>query len=162
MKEWEELEYEAKKCTKCKLSKTRKNVVFSEGNKKAKIMIINEMVTAEQESKNKIIVGKIGELLENALKVVGIKKEEVYITNLVKCRTPANRNPEKDEYLTCIEYLRNQVILVKPKVIVLIGKNIAEIILGNNEVDKIEKVNCIVDKKGIKYLCIENPIELIR
>ncbi len=169
---WEELENEIKECTKCKLSKVRKNIVFSEGNKEAEIMLIGEMITAEQESKSEILVGKTGKLLENALQVVGIKKEKLYITNIVKCRTPANRSPEKDEYLTCIQYLRNQVMLVKPKVIILIGENVAKMILGNDVAKEIQKIDNmvegnivesnIVEKKGIKYLCIENPVELIR
>ena len=127
---WEELEESIKGCNKCKLCKTRQNIVFGEGNKNAKIMFIGEGPGADEDRQGEPFVGKAGKLMNLAFETLGIKREEVYIANVVKCRPPSNRNPEDDEAFACLNYLRNQVLLVKPEIIVLLGSIALKNILG--------------------------------
>lgn len=119
---WEQLEESIKNCNRCKLCKTRNNIVFGEGNKNAKVMLIGEGPGQEEDRTGRPFVGRAGKLMDLAFQTVGIKREELYIGNIIKCRPPANRNPEEDECRACIDYLRNQVILIKPKIIVLLRK----------------------------------------
>lgn len=119
---WEELEESIKGCNRCKLCNTRKNIVFGEGNKNARLMFIGEGPGADEDSTGIPFVGKAGKLMNMAFQAVGINREETYIANIVKCRPPQNRNPEEDECEACLNYLRNQVILVKPGIIVLLRK----------------------------------------
>ena len=121
-KTWEDLEKSIINCQKCKLCKQRQNIVFGTGNKEADIMFIGEGPGADEDRLGEPFVGRAGKLMNMAFDVVGIKREEVYIANVVKCRPPGNRNPEDDEANSCLDYLRNQVILVKPKIIVLLRK----------------------------------------
>ena len=127
---WEELEEETKKCRKCKLCRNRTNVVFGTGNKEADVMLIGEGPGADEDLQGEPFVGKAGKLMNMAFETIGLKREEVYIANIVKCRPPLNRNPEDDEAIACLNYLRNQVILVKPKIIVLLGSVALKNILG--------------------------------
>ncbi len=119
---WEELEASIQNCQKCKLCKGRQNIVFGDGNKNAKIMFIGEGPGADEDRLGEPFVGRAGKLMNMAFQMLGIKREEVYIANIVKCRPPSNRNPEEDECAACMDYLRNQVILVKPEIVVLLRK----------------------------------------
>lgn len=106
-------------------------------------------------------VGRAGKLMNLAFQTVGIDRENVYIANIVKCRPPANRNPENDECEACMNYLRNQVILVKPKIIVLLGSVALKNILGK-EYDITSSRGKWVEKKGIKYMPTWHPAALLR
>jgi DNA polymerase len=106
-------------------------------------------------------VGKAGKLMDMAFKTVGIKREEVYIANIVKCRPPANRNPEDDEAISCLNYLRNQVVLVKPEIIVLLGSVALKNILGK-EYGITSARGKWVEKKGIRYMPTWHPAALLR
>ena len=119
---WEELEKSIQGCNKCKLCRTRQNIVFGTGNKNAKLMFIGEGPGADEDRLGEPFVGRAGKLMNLAFQTIGLKREDVYIANIVKCRPPANRNPEEDECDACMNYLRNQVILVKPEIIVLLRK----------------------------------------
>lgn len=119
---WEELEASIQNCQKCKLCKGRQNIVFGDGNKNAKIMFIGEGPGADEDRLGEPFVGRAGKLMNMAFQILGIKREEVYIANIVKCRPPSNRNPEEDECIACMDYLRNQVLLVKPEIVVLLRK----------------------------------------
>ena len=119
---WEELEASIQNCQKCKLCKGRQNIVFGNGNKNAKIMFIGEGPGADEDRLGEPFVGRAGKLMNMAFQMLGIKREEVYIANIVKCRPPSNRNPEEDECIACMDYLRNQVLLVKPEIVVLLRK----------------------------------------
>ena len=101
----DELEEKIKGCNRCKLCKTRQNIVFGVGNKNAKIMFIGEGPGADEDRLGEPFVGKAGKLMDMAFEAVGIKRQEVYIANIVKCRPPANRNPEDDEAAACMDYL---------------------------------------------------------
>lgn len=126
---WEELEESIENCNKCKLCKARINIVFGVGNKNADIMLIGEGPGADEDKQGIPFVGKAGQLMNKAFEGLGIERESLYIANVVKCRPPANRVPEEDEAEVCLNYLRNQVILVKPKIIVLLGSTALKNIL---------------------------------
>lgn len=158
---WEELENSIINCNKCKLCKTRQNIVFGVGNKEAKIMFIGEGPGADEDRLGEPFVGRAGKLMDMAFQAVGIKREEVYIANIVKCRPPANRNPEEDEAVACLNYLRNQVILVKPEIIVLLGSVALKNILGK-EYGITASRGKWVEKKGINYMPTWHPAALLR
>ncbi|MBQ3415910.1 MAG: uracil-DNA glycosylase [Clostridia bacterium] len=158
---WEELEKSIENCKKCKLYSTRQNIVFGIGNKNAKIMFIGEGPGADEDKKGEPFVGKAGKLMDMAFETVGIKREDVYIANIVKCRPPANRDPEEDETYACMDYLRNQVMLVRPKVIVLLGRIALQNILGKEYKITASRGNWI-EKKGINYLPTWHPAALLR
>ena len=158
---WEELEKSIKNCNKCKLYKTRNNIVFGVGNKNADIMFIGEGPGADEDIQGEPFVGKAGKLMDMAFTALGIKKEEVYIANIVKCRPPSNRNPEQDEEQACLNYLRNQVILVKPKIIVLLGNVALKNILGS-EYGITSSRGKWIEKRGIYYMPTWHPAALLR
>ena len=106
-------------------------------------------------------VGRAGKLMNMAFQAVGIKREEVYIANIVKCRPPNNRNPEEDECTACMDYLRNQVILVKPEIIVLLGSVAVKHILGQDFGITASRGKW-VERKGIKYMPTWHPAALLR
>ena len=157
----EEVKESIKDCKKCKLCTGRKNIVFGVGNKNADIMFIGEGPGADEDSQGIPFVGKAGQLMNKAFDAVGIEREEVYIANIVKCRPPNNRDPEPDEVLSCINYLRNQVMIVKPKIIVLLGRISLQNILGK-EYKITASRGKWVEKKGILYMPTWHPAALLR
>lgn len=157
----EEIEYAVKQCNKCKLCKNRTNTVFGVGNPNAKIMFIGEGPGADEDLQGEPFVGKAGKLMNEAFKGLGIKREEVYIANIVKCRPPNNRNPEKDEAIACMDYLRNQVMLIKPEIIVLLGSVALKNILGEEYGITKSRGKWII-KKDIKYMPTFHPAALLR
>lgn len=158
---WEELEEVIKDCNKCKLYNRRKNIVFGTGNKQADLMLIGEGPGADEDIQGIPFVGKAGQLMNKAFIGLGIKREEVYIANIVKCRPPNNRDPEPDESMTCINYLRNQVMLVRPKVILLLGRIALTNILGE-EYKITASRGKMIEKKGITYIPTWHPAALLR
>ena len=160
-KTWEELEESIKDCNKCKLCKTRQNIVFGTGNKHAKLMFIGEGPGADEDRLGEPFVGRAGKLMNLAFETLGIERKEVYIANVVKCRPPGNRNPEEDEAVACLDYLRNQVILVHPEIIVLLGSVALKNILGK-EYGITASRGKWVEKKGIKYMPTWHPAALLR
>lgn len=157
----EEVKESIKDCKKCKLCTGRKNIVFGVGNKNADIMFIGEGPGADEDAQGIPFVGKAGQLMNKAFDAVGIEREEVYIANIVKCRPPNNRDPEPDEVLSCINYLRNQVMIVKPKIIVLLGRISLQNILGK-EYKITASRGKWVEKKGILYMPTWHPAALLR
>ena len=158
---WEELEQSIINCQKCKLCKNRTNIVFGVGNKQADIMMIGEGPGADEDSQGIPFVGKAGQLMNKALTGLGISREELYIANIVKCRPPQNRVPEQDEAEACLNYLRNQVILVKPKIIVLLGSTALKNILGK-EYGITSLRGKWIERKGILYMPTWHPAALLR
>lgn len=158
---WEELENSIKACNKCKLCSGRKNIVFGCGNKNADFMFIGEGPGADEDIQGEPFVGKAGQLMNKAFEALEIERSDVYIANIVKCRPPQNRNPEKDEAKACMDYLRNQVILVKPKIIVLLGSVALKNILGD-EYGITNSRGKWIEKKGIWYMPTYHPAALLR
>lgn len=158
---WEELEKSIKNCKNCKLCNGRTNIVFGVGNKDADLMFIGEGPGGDEDKQGIPFVGKAGQLMDKAFDGLGINREEVYIANIVKCRPPNNRDPEKDEIIGCLNYLRNQVILVKPRVIVLLGRIALQNILGE-EYGITASRGKMLEKKGIIYIPTWHPAALLR
>ena len=158
---WEELEQSIKGCNRCKLYKTGQNIVFGTGNKNARVMFIGEGPGADEDRQGEPFVGRAGKLMNLAFETLGIDRNEVYIANVVKCRPPSNRNPENDEAIACLNYLRNQVILVKPEIIVLLGSVALKNILGQ-EYGITASRGKWFEKKGIKYMPTWHPAALLR
>lgn len=158
---WENLEQSIIDCKRCKLCQNRTNIVFGTGNKNAEVMFIGEGPGADEDREGEPFVGKAGKLMNEAFKGLGIKREEVYIANIVKCRPPSNRVPEEDEATACLNYLRNQVILVKPKIIVLLGSTALKNILGK-EYGITSARGKWIEKREIKYMPTWHPAALLR
>ncbi len=119
---FEELKKTCLSCTACPLSQTRTNVVFGEGNPDADLMFVGEAPGEQEDLSGKPFVGRSGQLLDRYLEYVGIRREDVFIANIIKCRPPANRDPKPSEEELCMPYLREQVRLIRPKIIVCLGR----------------------------------------
>lgn len=117
-------------CQRCRLAKGRTQVVFGVGNPKARVMFVGEAPGAEEDRQGEPFVGRAGQLLNAMLRACGLSREEVYIANIVKCRPPGNRDPQDDEAATCLPFLLRQLELVKPEVVVLLGRVAARHLLG--------------------------------
>jgi DNA polymerase len=120
-------------CTRCKLSQARHSIVFGVGDPQARIMFIGEGPGADEDAQGEPFVGRAGQLLNNMINAMGIRREDVYIANVVKCRPPQNRTPERDECDTCGPYLMRQVSVVRPEIIVALGATAAKYLLGVND-----------------------------
>lgn len=119
---WEELENECRNCHKCPLGDTRTNCVFGTGSREAELMFVGEAPGEQEDLSGTPFVGRAGQLLDKFLEAVDIPREKVYIANILKCRPPQNRDPLPAEEDACIDYLREQVRLIRPKVIVCLGR----------------------------------------
>ncbi len=119
-------------CTKCKLHTGRIKFVYGDGSADAKIMVIGEGPGDNENQQGKPFVGRAGQLLTDMLKAIQIDREDVYIANIVKCRPPANRNPEPEERLACLPYLMEQIEVVQPRIFLLMGLVAAQTLLGSN------------------------------
>lgn len=119
---WEQLLSDCKACTACKLSESRTNCVFGVGNKNADIMFIGEAPGESEDLSGTPFVGRAGQLLDKFLFAVDIDREDVYIANILKCRPPKNRDPLPEEEDACIDFLRRQLKLIQPKIIVCLGR----------------------------------------
>jgi DNA polymerase len=120
-------------CTRCVLHKQgRKQIVFGVGNPKAELMFVGEGPGADEDAQGEPFVGRAGQLLNNMIKAMGITREQVYIANIVKCRPPGNRTPEREECETCSPFLMRQIAVIKPKVVVALGAVAAKTLLAMN------------------------------
>ena len=123
MMNWDGLKKTCGECTRCGLCETRHNVVFGVGNEQADVMFVGEGPGEQEDLQGQPFVGPAGKLLDDMLRIIDLDRtKNVYIGNIVKCRPPRNRDPLDTEQDACIEYLRNQVALVKPKIIVCLGR----------------------------------------
>ncbi len=119
-------------CTRCKLHKGRTKIVFGVGNPRAELMFVGEGPGADEDAQGEPFVGRAGQLLNNMIKAMGLRREDVYIANVVKCRPPGNRQPEPDECDTCSPFLMRQIAVIKPKVVVALGATAAKNLLAMN------------------------------
>lgn len=130
MLQWAELERTCSQCVRCGLCTTRNNVVFGVGNKNADILFVGEGPGEQEDLKGEPFVGPAGHLLDDMLSIIDLDRTNVYIANVVKCRPPGNRDPKDEEQKACLDYLRNQVALIAPKVIVCLGRIAAQAIIA--------------------------------
>ena len=149
-------------CTRCVLHKQgRKQIVFGVGNPNAELMFIGEAPGADEDIQGEPFVGRAGQLLNNMIKAMGINREDVYIANIIKCRPPGNRTPERDECETCSPFLMRQIAVVKPKVIVALGAVAAKTLLAINA-PMMEMRGRWYDFRGTKLAVTYHPAFLLR
>ena len=170
MKDWDALYEECIHCQKCGLAETRTNVVFGEGARDAEVMFIGEgpgeqcRVHREGEQEDRTgrpFVGRAGQLLDDMLAMIDLKREKVFIGNMVKCRPPQNRDPLNIEQEACIGYLRNQVALLKPKIIVCLGR-IAAMKLIKEDFKITREHGQWIEKAGVWMMAMYHPSALLR
>jgi DNA polymerase len=148
-------------CKRCKLHRTRRTIVFGEGNEKASLMLIGEAPGYDEDVQGRPFVGKAGQLLTKILQSINLPREEVYITNIIKCRPPQNRNPETDEIQTCNPFLVKQITVVQPKIICALGSFSAQTLLKTDT--KITALRGkVFDLEGIKVIPTYHPAFLLR
>ena len=158
---WEELESECLACQNCQLCSRRNHVVFGVGRKDADIMFIGEGPGEQEDLQGVPFVGAAGKLLDDMMRIIDLDRTNVYIANIVKCRPPGNRDPQDQEQDACIGYLRNQVALVRPKVIVCLGRISARRIIDSDY--RITKEHGTwVQRNGIWMTAIYHPSALLR
>ncbi len=161
MDNWSTLRAECLACQKCGLAKTRKHVVFGDGSETAEVLFIGEGPGANEDEQGLPFVGKAGALLDDMLKMIGLSRADVFITNSVKCRPPENRDPLNVEKDACMDYLRRQLALLKPKIIVCLGRVAAgEIIKPDFKIT--QEHGLWFKKDGIEMMAIYHPAALLR
>ena len=158
---WEELENACRSCEKCSLSATRTNCVFGTGNRQARLMFVGEAPGEQEDRTGTPFVGRAGQLLDRFLFAVDIKREDVYIANILKCRPPKNRDPLPTEEDACIDYLRAQVRLIRPKMIVCLGR-IAAMRLISPDYKITKQHGEWVERGGFLMTAVYHPAALLR
>ncbi len=149
-------------CTRCPLHKQgRKQIVFGVGNPHAELMFIGEAPGADEDQQGEPFVGRAGQLLNNMIKAMGIRREDIYIANIIKCRPPGNRTPERDECETCSPFLMRQIAAIQPKVIVALGAVAAKTLLAINA-PMLELRGHWYDFRGTKLAVTYHPAYLLR
>ena len=161
MTEWEALREECLHCRACTLADTRTNVVFGVGAEDAEVLFIGEAPGANEDAQGEPFVGRAGKLLDDMLAMIGLDRSRIYITNSVKCRPPQNRDPLNVEKDACIGYLRRQVALLRPKIIVCLGRIAAmELIRENFKITREHGQFC--EKNGVLMTAMYHPAALLR
>jgi uracil-DNA glycosylase family 4 len=157
----EELDSMICTCVRCPLGYTRNKFVFGVGDPHADVVLIGEAPGAEEDAQGEPFVGRAGQLLNKILEAVGMRREEVYICNIIKCRPPENREPLPLEMETCVPYLWKQLELIKPKIIFCLGRVAAQVLLKTN--DGLNKLRGkVFDYQGSKVLITYHPAALLR
>jgi DNA polymerase len=148
-------------CRRCQLHRTRKTIVFGEGNEKSTLMFIGEGPGYDEDVQGRPFVGKAGQLLTKILQSIHLPREEVYITNIIKCRPPQNRNPEPDEIQSCHPFLLKQIRVIRPKIICTLGTFSTQTLLKTEA-----KITALrgkfYDLEGIKVIPTYHPAFLLR
>jgi len=161
-KKLRKIKEEVLNCKKCSLYKTRICPVIGEGNHQAKIIFVGEAPGAQEDKTGRPFCGAAGKILDEVLESIGINRKEIYICNILKCRPPANRNPQKEEIESCVPYLERQIDIIKPKVICTLGNYSTAYIMEKyglkNEIQGISKIRAKVFKiKDIKIIPLYHP-----
>ena len=159
--DWTELEERCAACTGCPLHKTRTNLVFGTGNRSARLMFVGEAPGQQEDETGIPFVGAAGQLLNKYLTAVGIEREDVYVANILKCRPPHNRDPLPEEGDACIGFLREQVKLIRPKIIVCLGRiAAARLIHADYKITK--EHGTFVTKGAFTMTAVYHPSALLR
>ena len=158
---WEELEQRCQTCLNCPLGETRTNMVFGVGNRQADILFIGEGPGEQEDLKGEPFVGPAGQLLDVMLELIDLDRTKVYIANIVKCRPPNNRDPLNAEQDACIGYLRAQTALIKPKIIVCLGR-IAAMRIIDKDFRITRQHGQWFDRAGVQMMAIYHPSALLR
>ena len=160
-KQWSDMEVIIKHCQDCPLHEKRPHAVPGEGDRRADLMFIGEGPGRDEDMQGRPFVGAAGKLLDKMIAAIGLNREDVYIANIVKCRPPQNRVPTADEAGACMKYLRRQVFLIQPKVIVLLGSTALRF-----TVDKEARITRMrgtwIERKGVYMMPTYHPAALLR
>ena len=161
MLDWKELEESCFQCTNCPLCQTRNQVVFGVGNRESDVLFVGEGPGEQEDLQGEPFVGPAGKLLDDMLSIVDLNRENCYIANIVKCRPPHNRDPREEEQDACIGYLRNQVALIRPKIIVCLGRIAAKRLIAEDY--RITQEHGIwLHRNGFWITAIYHPSALLR
>ena len=161
MDAWEKLKADCAGCTACALSQGRRNLVFGVGREDAEVIFVGEGPGEQEDLKGEPFVGPAGQLLDTMLEIIGLDRSKVYIANIVKCRPPQNRDPLQEEQEACMDWLRNQTALLRPKIIVCLGRIAAMRIIKPDF--KITREHGQFFKKGNIYMTATlHPAALLR
>jgi len=148
-------------CRMCSLFQTRRHVVFGSGPENAALMLIGEAPGEEEDRTGKPFVGKAGQLLDKILEAIDFSRDDVYITNILKCRPPMNRDPKPEEITTCLPFLQNQIALIRPKIILALGRIAAQTLSGStNPLSRLRGQTHAFDH--IPFLATYHPAALLR
>ena len=162
MQSWEALVAACNECTKCSLHETRNNVVFGVGNKEAEILFIGEGPGENEDKQGEPFVGRAGKLLDDMLRIIDLdRSKNIFIANIVKCRPPGNRDPLPVEREACIDWLKMQSSLLKPKIIVCLGR-IAATQLISKDFRITNDQGKWYDIEGVRYMALFHPAALLR
>ena len=157
----QELEKEIKKCKKCPLWRTRTNAVPGEGSTRARIMLVGEAPGREEDRQGRPFVGAAGKILDKLLGAIKLKRKEIFISNILHCRPPHNRNPRAIEIKACTPYLNQQIQIIKPKIICTLGNFATSYILEKFDKTKVKGISKIHGKvfniRGIKIIPLYHP-----
>jgi len=156
-----EMYNDVKECQKCPLGSLRINFVFGAGNPNSKIVLIGEAPGRDEDLKGEPFVGRAGQLLNKILNAINLKREEVYIANILKCRPPGNREPLESEVELCLPYLNEQILIIKPKIILSLGRVAANCLL-KTKMNMKDLRGKIFNYSGIKMLVTYHPAALLR
>lgn len=156
-----EVRKELGECKRCNLHLTRRHIVFGEGSEKAQLVFIGEAPGGDEDRQGRPFVGKAGQLLTRIISAIGLRREEVYITNIIKCRPPHNRNPQRAEIATCEPFLKKQLEIIQPRIICALGTFAAQTLLETDE-----KISHLRGRfhvyGGIKVMPTYHPAFLLR
>lgn len=159
---WEMLKTDCMECRKCSLCETRTNLVFGVGNEKAEVLFVGEGPGENEDLQGQPFVGRSGKLLDLMLDAVNLdRNKNIYIANIVKCRPPKNRNPLPEEQDCCIEWLREQTRLIRPKIIVCLGRIAAQKLIGKDFLVS-KQHGEFIEKGGILFMGTYHPAALLR
>ena len=162
MLDWNGLENQCRQCQKCALADTRTNVVFGVGAKNAEVLLIGEGPGENEDLQGEPFVGRAGQLLDDMLEIIDLdRKKNVYIANIVKCRPPQNRDPLNTEQDACIGYLRNQVALLRPKIIVCLGR-IAAMRIIKEDFKITREHGQWFERNGVHIMAMLHPAAILR
>lgn len=160
---WEELARAVRTCTRCALHETRTQTVFGVGNHEAEWLVIGEAPGAEEDRQGEPFVGRAGQLLNSMLLAIGLSREQVYITNILKCRPPNNRDPRPEEERACRDYLERQIRLIRPKIILAVGRIAAQNLMKvDTPIGKMRGRTYSYQDTGIPVVITYHPAYLLR
>ena len=159
--DWEQIERMIQNCRRCGLCERRHSIVLGEGNRQAEVMLVGEGPGADEDAQGRPFVGKAGQLLDKMFSAIDMRREDLYITNVVKCRPPGNRTPLEEEARTCLPILRMQYRLIRPKIVVCLGATATRYVYDPEA--RITRVRGQwLEKSGTFFLPTYHPAALLR
>jgi uracil-DNA glycosylase family 4 len=167
IKELDKIAEEVRKCCCCGLISTRNKAVPGEGNPDARIMFVGEAPGADEDAQGRPFVGRAGQLLDNILKACGLKRSDVFIANILKCRPPENRDPRAEEIIACLPFLQRQIEIIEPEIIVALGAHAARTLLNSTASigelrGRFQEYSAGMNKPPIKLMATYHPAYLLR